>query len=425
MPDKRKFAFHKDKYLAHQWQFLQSKTTRLALVTGYGGGKTFIFIRKCFNCMISMLDPKTGLSNGWVLYPTFDLAEELFVTDFLDLLERLAVPYDYNISKHRITTPYGKIRLFSMQKPQRIVGGNLTWVGADEMDVENTKTVMAVYQKAVARLRGCDDAPFFTVSTLEGYKAVYDIFYTNASPDKELITASTRDNPHNPAGYVDSLMADYDSLMQQMYIDGKPVNLNGSAAYYAFKRDLHLKPCKDLDVKDAGGQYYHQLWIGMDFNVQPMTASARIMVDGDSYQIREYWLSCGNTRTMCQNIREDYPDRPIIVCPDMTGDHNTTNAFATDFDILREYGFQIQGYRNLLQKDRLNIVNNAYEKGKVYHDPSCKHTITDRERVILIDNHIDKSEEKAPNYRTHMPDADDYCLVQQLHKRAAATQRAG
>ena len=415
MVECREFVLKKSNYLPHQWEFMMSESTRLCLASGYGGGKTYCFLRKVLLCHLTKLNPKKkNKSNGWVIYPTYDLAEELFTGEFIELLESLEIKYNYNVQKHRIVTGYGTIRIHSLQNPRRIVGGNLTFVAADEFDVESSAKVQATYDKAVARLRGCVNAPFFTVSTLEGYKTLHKIFFENPSPEKHLVRAKSTDNPFLPEGYIEGLRRDYDSLMQLQYIDGIPQNLNGSAAYYQFLRTTHLRHCKHLDIQAPDKQYYNQLWIGIDFNVQPMTASCAIMIDSICYEFKEYWLQSGNTRRMCQIIREDYPDRPIIACPDMTGDSHHTNASNTDIDILREFGFEIRGRYQLPQKDRLNVTNNALEKQQIFIDPSCVHLIMDMERVILVDNHIDKSEETAPNFRTHMSDAADYRRYQQF-----------
>jgi hypothetical protein len=411
----KQFNLVKSCYLPHQWEYLTSKSNRLCLAAGYRAGKTFTFLRKALICHLTKINAITGKSNGWVIYPTFDLAEEIFIEPFCELMEKLYITYNYNISKHRIDTPFGRIRIFSLQNPNRIVGGNLTWCGADEFDVESVDRCMRTYRKAIARLSGCVDAPFFTVSTLEGYKAVYDIFFDKPSPEKHLIQASSEDNPYLPEGYIDSLKLDYDELMQEMYIHGRPVNLNGSAAYYKFIRDIHVKPCKDKDLLDTQGKHYLPLWIGIDFNVSPMSAGVSVMVDGISYQIAEYHISVGNTRLLCELILQDYPGRYVIACPDMTSNIRNTLVSYSDIDILRNAGFEIMGNTNRTQRDRLNIVNNLLEKQKIVIDPDCKFTIRDRERVIIKDNVICKDDAgKGADSLTHNSDAMDQAYIQQF-----------
>ena len=79
------------------------------------------------------------MSNGWVIYPTYELAEELFVEPMKDIFERNGINYTYNVSKHKFTTPYGKIKIYQLQKAQRIVGSELTYILFDEFDIESWK----------------------------------------------------------------------------------------------------------------------------------------------------------------------------------------------------------------------------------------------------------------------------------------------
>ena len=72
---------YKRDYIQHQWDFLTSRKPITGLMAGFGSGKTHAFIRKV---VVSHITKKTskGISNGWVVYPTYDMAEELFVIPF-------------------------------------------------------------------------------------------------------------------------------------------------------------------------------------------------------------------------------------------------------------------------------------------------------------------------------------------------------
>ena len=74
-------TLHKKDYFPHQWSFLTSKKPITGLIAGFGSGKTHIFLRKVFVSHITKKNNK-GVSNGWIIYPTYDLADELFVNPF-------------------------------------------------------------------------------------------------------------------------------------------------------------------------------------------------------------------------------------------------------------------------------------------------------------------------------------------------------
>lgn len=90
---------------------------------------------------------KNNLSNGWVIYPTYELAEELFVEPMKDIFERNGINYKYNVSKHKFETPYGKIKIYQLQKAQRIVGSELTYILFDEFDIESWKNCDIAFKK--------------------------------------------------------------------------------------------------------------------------------------------------------------------------------------------------------------------------------------------------------------------------------------
>ena len=107
--------FNKDDYFPHQWDFLTSEKTINGLVAGFGSGKTHVFLRKTLYNLLTRRN-RNNKSNGWVVYPTLSLAEELFVEPFIELLEETKIAYKYNQSKHLFKTPLGNIKIYQLQK---------------------------------------------------------------------------------------------------------------------------------------------------------------------------------------------------------------------------------------------------------------------------------------------------------------------
>ena len=87
-------------YLPHQWKFITSKKPIKALVGGLGSGKTYAFLHATLINHVTKLN-SNNVSNGWVIYPTYELAEELFVEPMKDIFQRNGIEYIYNISKHK------------------------------------------------------------------------------------------------------------------------------------------------------------------------------------------------------------------------------------------------------------------------------------------------------------------------------------
>lgn len=86
----------REDYLSHQWEFLTSTAIITGLIAGMGAGKTYVFVRKMFLNHLFRKNKNRGTSNGWVIYPTYDLAEELFVEPLEELLITFGIQYNYD-----------------------------------------------------------------------------------------------------------------------------------------------------------------------------------------------------------------------------------------------------------------------------------------------------------------------------------------
>ena len=247
---------YEEDYFPHQWSFLTSKKPISGLISGFGSGKTFIFIRRVFVAHIMKKNSK-GLSNGWIIYPTYDLADDLFVQPFSELLRNKGISFTYNIAKHRFVTSYGTIKLYQLQKPQRIIGAELTYIGFDEFDVESWKNCDIAFKKAIGRMRGAENSQIFIVSSPEGYHYCHKIFVEDANEDREVIHGKTTDNTYLPQSYIKLMQSTYDEKMLLAYMDGQFTNLQQGSTYYAFNREEHTG-----EVTYNKSYKYESLWTG-------------------------------------------------------------------------------------------------------------------------------------------------------------------
>ena len=151
-----RLRFKEEDYFPHQYQFLTSKKPIKGLVGGFGSGKTWVFLKNTLKNLFEKTN-NTGKSAGLIIYPTYDLADELFVQPFMEMLDKIGLPYKYNQSKHRFHTAAGDIKIYQLQKPQRIIGAEYTFVGFDEFDVESWKNCDIAFKKAIGRMRGSED----------------------------------------------------------------------------------------------------------------------------------------------------------------------------------------------------------------------------------------------------------------------------
>ena len=401
-------TLHPKNYFPSQWEFLtnKKKARSSAFVGGFGSGKSYTLLSKVFYCLITKLN-KDGKSNGLVLYPTYNLADQVFVEPFKEILERNGIAYTYNISQHRFKTVYGNIQIYQTRYPQRIVGASYTYCGIDELDIENYKTAEITVQKALGRLRGCEDAELFITTTPEGFGYTWEYMVNQKSDDKLLVHGKTTDNHYLPESYIQSLIDNYDEKLLEAYLYGKFVNLTQGATYYAFDRDRHVRQCEydpSLPIR-----------LGMDFNTDPLsTTLMQIRPDRSIHVINEITLSHGGdgdlpTERMCETIREMYPNNYYYAYPDATGAAKNSSARYSDISIIRQNKFIVKvAHINPRVINRVNAVNNQLSKDNIVIDPKCKGLIRDLEQVTNKENtrEIDKSNQKL----THLSDSFGYFI---------------
>lgn len=215
----------------------------------------------------------------------------------------------------------------------------------------------------------------------------------------------------NPESYASILMNPHDNLqnIDESYIEilegmpeaernrflfGEYSDESDGQVYYAFDRERHVK-----DLKQLPGSVF----IGMDFNVDPMTAVVVQMVNGKVCVIDEVFLRNSDTYKMCDELkRRGYTGAKIL--PDATGRNRKTSG-QSDFDILRKAGFVIESTHNPFVTDRTNNVNRLFANDEIFVDNKCKKLINDLERVCWKANKIDQ---KTEPLLSHISDALGY-----------------
>lgn len=205
----------------------------------------------------------------------------------------------------------------------------------------------------------------------------------------------------NPIDNLDNIDPDYVKQLEKLpeidrnrFLYGLYQDADDGIAYYSFDRDKHCG-----DTKRTPGT----IFVGMDFNVNPMTAAIFQRVNNQWHVIDEVFLRNSDTYKMCHElIKKGYSGAQII--PDSTGKNRKTSG-KSDFDILRESGFNIVGTHNPYVRDRVNNLNRLFEANAIKIDSKCKKLINDLERVSWKD---DKLDQKTDKLLTHISDCLGY-----------------
>jgi len=208
----------------------------------------------------------------------------------------------------------------------------------------------------------------------------------------------------NPKDNMVNLDENYIKLLESMpekernrFMLGLFNDESDGQVYHSFRRDDHVKT-----IETRPGS----IWVGQDFNVEPMASAIFQYIDNKFYFIDELFLNNSDTfKTSAELKKKGYGGARII--PDSTGGNRKTSG-QSDFDILRQAGFTIESTYNPFVGDRVNNFNRLLAADRVIIDPRCKKLINDLEKVTWKDNKLNQSGEAK--LLTHISDAAGYGL---------------
>ncbi len=339
-----------------QKAFAVSREPFPAFVGGFGSGKTAAAIARAMAL-------KTHFKQADIAYylPTFPLVEDIALKRFPELCERKGWAFKTRggTSPHIEFPGAGRILFRSMSNPEAIVGYEVAHSICDELDTLPTQKAREVWNKVIARNRQkCGMANTVAVATTpEGFRFVYERWVKDPAPGYKLFRAKTMDNAANlPAGYIDNLRNSYPTNLLAAYLDGEFVNLTSGSVYVEFDRALN--GCTTTIQKNE------PLHIGMDFNVSHMAAVVWVLRDGHPHAVGEL-TEVFDTPAMAKLIKDRFPDHPIFVYPDASGNaRKSNNASESDLSLLRQARFTVLvNPRNPAVKDRILATNNLIHNG--------------------------------------------------------------
>jgi len=403
-----------------QLAFVDDTATQIiGISAGYGAGKTRALCAKAV-----MLAAANQGFIGAVMEPTGPLIRDIWQNDFDDFLESYDIPYTFRASplpEYMLHLPGGdtKILCRSFENWSRIIGLNLAWVLADEIDTVTPSIANKAFPKILGRLRAGNVRQFGAASTPEGFRWMWNTFGSDEArqrKDRRLVKLRTNDNPDLPPDFIDRLEANYDPNMLRAYRDGEFVNLTTGCVYDRFDRAKHvITDLPDLDREP--------LRVGVDFNVGNMSAVIGIRTAKGLVIIDEI-SGAHDTDALAQEIKRRYPDHRIYVYPDASGGNRSTNAAQTDIQILEQYGFSNQSPKsNPMVRDRVAAVQALLENGKgqirLTIAASCRKVI----ECLELQSYNEKGDPDKEGGYDHMNDALGYVIWREFNPLHAGAGR--
>jgi hypothetical protein len=404
-----------------QLAFVDDTATQiLGISAGYGAGKTRALCAKAV-----MLAAANQGFIGAVMEPTGPLIRDIWQNDFDDFLEAYDIPYTFRASplpEYTLHLPQGdtKILCRSFENWSRIIGLNLAWVLADEIDTVTPSIANKAFPKILGRLRSGNVRQFAAASTPEGFRWMWNTFGSDdakARPDRHLIKMRTVDNPHLPPDFIERLQANYDPSLLKAYLDGEFVNLTTGQVYDRFDRSKHVL----ATMPDISNE---PLRVGVDFNVGNMSAVIAIR-QGSTLLVVDEISGAHDTDALAQSIKSRYPAHRIYVYPDASGGNRSTNASQTDIQILESYGFSNQSPRsNPPVRDRVAAVQALLENGKgqvrLTIAASCRKVI----ECLELQSYNEKGDPDKDAGYDHMNDALGYIIWREFNPLHAGAGRS-
>lgn len=369
-------------YTQHKFITLPHKYK--ALVTGFGGGKTFV---GCLDLLTFALQ-HPGTVQGYFTI-TYGLIRDIFYPTITEAAELLGLTVDIKEGNKEVHIYNGRayigmIIARTLDNPANLIGFKIVRALIDELDTMPTEKAKQAFIKIQARMRIVLDGVLNTISvvtTPEGYKFVYDQWAKPPETEKDrikrahfgMVQGSTYENMmYLPSDYIQSLLESYPLELVRAYLLGKFVNLRSGSVYAEYDY-LKNQSHKKLEPGLA-------LIIGCDFNVGKMAACV-MQMHGDELHVVDELHSIHNTAALASKIVARYGEKwggRITMFPDATDGRSTTSN-TTDHQILREAGLTvIANNANPRIVDRVNCVNNQfcdYEgKRKLFVSHACVKT---------------------------------------------------
>lgn len=311
-----------------------------------------------------------------------------------------------------------EIHVIGLDKPERVEGQ--PWDGCHITEIGNVKD--GAWPENIRPVLS-DTGGFALLDGVpEGRNHYFDLaIYAagGALPETLPIVGSYAENPHDaewcyyhwfssdvlPQSEINAVRLTLDERTYRQEYEGSFESYEG-LAYYAFH---------NANLSDCGYNKNEVVHIGMDFNLNPMSATFNHVRGDTVHQFGEAYLNHSNTNQMIEHIKSKFNSGMVRIYPDSTGKAGHTSAAMSDIAMLKQAGFKVLARpSNPRQKDRINAVNSLMKPGGLrpryyVNAKNCPKTVNDWNRVeSLPDGRLNKKQEDSG--LVHISDAEGYLI---------------
>tara|TARA_R100000951_G_scaffold52677_1_gene44372 strand:- start:146 stop:1384 length:1239 start_codon:yes stop_codon:yes gene_type:complete len=357
------------------------------LVSGRRFGKTYL-------CITEMMKYATQINKKiWYVAPTFKMAKEIVWSNLKDMLSQFNWIENINESNMTITIKKtgSKISLKGCDNYDGLRGVGLDFLILDEFADIEEKAWTEVLRASVSDTEG----DVLMCGSPKGYgNWSYRMYLKGQQGDTEWdsFQFTTLQGGMVTEEEIEQAKQDIDIRTFRQEFEGTFENYAGSV-YYNFH------PVESVVKKEI--DWTKPLHIGMDFNVDPMSACVGQIEKDKIFFLDEVIIYSSNTDEMVEEIRNRYGTKiPIFIYPDPASRQRKTSAGGrTDLSILQNAGFKVKcKLKHPAIRDRINAVNSKLKDSNgnrhIFVSQSCKTIVKGLQRQIYKEN-------------TNIPDKED------------------
>ena len=340
--------------------------------------------------------------NCWYLAPTYRAAKEI-AWDML--IANIPEAYIVSTNLTALTIKLINGSTISLKGTDNggatLRGRSLDFCVLDEFSLMRPEVWYEVIRPSLSDREG--SALF--IGTPQGRNHFYDLWAKGLSgtDNWQSFQYTTIQGGNVSASEIEQARSDLDERTFKQEYEAEFVTYAG-LIYWAFDRATSL-----VKAEDDGGV----LHIGMDFNIDPMSAVIAQRRGSDLICIDEVIIYGSNSDEIAKEIHQRYPNRQIIVYPDPAARQRKTSAGGrTDLSILQNSGFMTKAKKaHPAIRDRINAVNSRLKTGDgkrhLFFTENCKQTIKSLERQTYKEG---TSQPNKDDGYDHMNDALGYMV---------------
>jgi hypothetical protein len=346
----------------------------------------------------------------WYVAPTYRMCKDIMLDPLIEKLTKHRWISKVNYSDLTITLKNKSlIQLRSSENFNSLRGVGLDFLVIDEFSDVDERAWYEVLRPTLSDKHRNNACALF-LGTPRGFgNWSYNLFTKQESDNNwQSFQYTTLDGNQVSQSEIDQAKNDLDDrTFRQEYM----------ASFEKYSGQIYYNFDREQNVIEQYAPTTNSIHIGIDFNIDPVSAVISEVKQDDLYVYDEIVIYSSNTDELVEEINNRYFGKHIFVYPDPASKQRKTSAGGrTDLSILKNAGYNVR-VRNAhpLIRDRINAVNTKLKNAKgvrtLFIANNCKNVIKSIERQIYKEG--TSLPDKENNY-DHMNDALGY-LVEFLY----------